>query len=60
MTTFRIALANVRYPATPDESVLLTEEAIAQAGASIFVFTVITGLEGGDARASDAIPARTK
>ena len=33
MTTFRIALANVRYPATPDESVLLTEEAIAQAGA---------------------------
>ena len=32
MTTFRIALANVRYPATPDESVLLAEEAIAQAG----------------------------
>ena len=33
MTTFRIALANVRYPATPDESVVLTEQAIARAGA---------------------------
>lgn len=33
MTTFRIALANLRYPTTPDESVLLAEEAIAHAGA---------------------------
>ena len=33
MTTFRIALANVRYPATPDESVVLAEQAIARAGA---------------------------
>ena len=32
MTTYRIALANVRYPATPDESVLLAEQAIADAG----------------------------
>ena len=30
MTTFRIALANVRYPATPDESVMLAEGAIAR------------------------------
>jgi predicted amidohydrolase len=32
MTTFRIALANVRFPATPDESVRLTEQAISDAG----------------------------
>ena len=31
MTEFRIALANVRFPATPDESVTLAEQAIAQA-----------------------------
>src|SRR5215471_6552083 len=31
MSTFRIALANLRFPATPDESVNLAEEAIAQA-----------------------------
>lgn len=29
--TFRIALANVRFPATPEQSVTLTEQAIAQA-----------------------------
>jgi predicted amidohydrolase len=29
--TFRIALANIRFPATPEESVRLAEEAIAQA-----------------------------
>ena len=33
MTTFRIALANLRYPATPEESVRLAETAIARAGA---------------------------
>lgn len=33
MTSFRIALANLRYPATPDESILLAEQAIARAGA---------------------------
>ena len=32
MNTFRIALANVRFPATPEESVALAEKAIAQAG----------------------------
>jgi predicted amidohydrolase len=31
MSTFRIALANVRYPATPEKSVALAEDAIAQA-----------------------------
>jgi predicted amidohydrolase len=34
MNTFRMALANIRYPATPDESVELAEQAIAQAGAA--------------------------
>ena len=33
MTLFRIALANVRFPSTPDESIALAEEAIRQAGA---------------------------
>lgn len=32
MHTFRIALANVRFPATPEESVALAQHAIAQAG----------------------------
>jgi predicted amidohydrolase len=31
VSTFRIALANLRYPATPEESVTLAEQAIAQA-----------------------------
>ena len=31
MGTFRIALANIQFPATPEESVTLAEEAIAQA-----------------------------
>jgi predicted amidohydrolase len=31
MSTFRIALANIRFPATPEESVTLAEHAIAQA-----------------------------
>src|SRR5215831_1164444 len=30
MTQFRIALANIQYPATPEESVSLAERAIAQ------------------------------
>jgi len=32
MTTFRIALANVRFPANPDDSVRRAAQAIAQAG----------------------------
>lgn len=31
MNTFRIALANIRFPATPDESIMLAEQAIGQA-----------------------------
>src|ERR1700733_8823173 len=31
VNTFRIALANIRFPATPEESVTLVEDAIAQA-----------------------------
>jgi predicted amidohydrolase len=31
VNTFRIALANLRFPATPEESVMLAEQAIAQA-----------------------------
>src|SRR3989475_1889444 len=31
MNMFRIALANIRFPATPEESVTLAEQAIAQA-----------------------------
>ena len=31
MKLFRIALANIRFPATPEESVTLAEQAIAQA-----------------------------
>src|SRR3954468_10874870 len=31
MNTFRIALANLRFPATPEESITLAEQAIAQA-----------------------------
>ncbi|HMK28372.1 MAG TPA: carbon-nitrogen hydrolase family protein [Terriglobales bacterium] len=41
MTGFRIALANLRYPETPDRSVTLAEQAIAQASserASIICF----------------------
>ena len=41
MNMFRIALANIRFPATPEESVALAEQAIAQAsgeGAGIVCF----------------------
>jgi predicted amidohydrolase len=41
MQTFRIALANLRFPSTPDESVTLAEDAIARAsteGAGIVCF----------------------
>ena len=34
MGTFRIALANIRYPASPEESVTLAEQAVTQAGAA--------------------------
>jgi predicted amidohydrolase len=41
MNTYRIALANIRFPKTPDESVTLAEQAIAQAsikGADLICF----------------------
>jgi predicted amidohydrolase len=41
MNVFRIALANIRFPATPEESVTLAEQAIAQAsleGAGLICF----------------------
>ena len=41
METVRIALANIQFPATPDESVTLAEQAIAQAsieGADLMCF----------------------
>jgi predicted amidohydrolase len=41
MNTFRIALANIRYPATPEASIALAAEAIAQAavaGAGLICF----------------------
>jgi predicted amidohydrolase len=41
MKTFRIALANIQFPATPEESIELAEEAIAQAasqGAGLICF----------------------
>src|ERR1017187_2229619 len=41
MSTFRIALANIQYPASPEESIALAEEAIAQAsteGADLICF----------------------
>ena len=55
MTTFRIALANVRYPATPDESVVLTEQAVARAGAEgagvvCFPECYVPGYRGADKR----------
>ena len=31
MNTFRVALANIQYPASPEESIALAEHAIAQA-----------------------------
>ena len=33
MTNFRIALANIRFPSTPEESVTLTQQAVAEASA---------------------------
>ena len=55
MTTFRIALANVRYPTTPDESVMLAEQAIARAGAEqagvvCFPECYVPGYRGADKR----------
>jgi predicted amidohydrolase len=62
MNTFRIALANIRFPATPDESVALAQQAIAQAsveGAGIVCFPecYIPGYRGPGKRIPPAAPA---
>jgi predicted amidohydrolase len=51
MTSFRIALANTRFPSTPEESIVLAEQAIAgaaAAGAAIVCFpeTFVPGYRG--------------
>jgi predicted amidohydrolase len=51
MSRFRIALANIQYPATPEESIALVEQAIAQAsteGADLICFPecVVPGYRG--------------
>src|SRR5262245_45055264 len=52
MKPFRIALANLRFPATPEESVALAEQAIAQAsreraGIVCFPECFVPGYRGG-------------
>ena len=51
MNLFRIALANIRYPSTPEESVTIAEQAIAQAAAEraaivCFPETAVPGYRG--------------
>ena len=43
MSTIRIALANIRVPATPQESVFLTTSAIAEAGSNGALAWIIHG-----------------
>jgi predicted amidohydrolase len=55
LNPFRIALANIRFPATPEESITLADEAIAQAsrdGARIICFPecFVPGYRGVDKR----------
>ena len=62
MSTFRIALANIRFPATPEESVKLAEQAIAQAsaeGAGLVCFPecFVPGYRGMGKRIPPADPA---
>ena len=61
MSTFRIALANIRFPSTPEESVTLAEHAIGQAaieGAGIVCFPecFIPGYRGMDKAVEPADP----
>jgi predicted amidohydrolase len=51
VSTFRIALANMRFPATPEESVILAEQAVAEvsierAGVICFPECFIPGYRG--------------
>ena len=62
MNTFRIALANIRFPASPEESVTLAEQAIAQASierASLICFPecFIPGYRGMGKRVPPPDPA---
>jgi predicted amidohydrolase len=62
MNTVRIALANIRFPATPEESVMLAEQAIAQASserAALICFPecFIPGYRGMGKRVPPADPA---
>src|SRR5688572_8490615 len=62
MSTFRVALANIRFPATPEESVILAEHAIAQAsieraGLICFPECFIPGYRGAGKRVPPADPA---
>jgi predicted amidohydrolase len=65
VNTFRIALANIRFPATPDESFTLAEEAIGQAsleraGIICFPECFIPGYRGPGKRVSPPDPAFLK
>ena len=62
MSTFRVALANIRFPATPEESVMLAERAIAQAsieraGLICFPECFIPGYRGAGKRVPPPDPA---
>jgi len=62
MNPFRIALANIRFPATPEESVTLAEQAIAQAsiehaGLICFAECFVPGYRGMGKRVLPADPA---
>jgi predicted amidohydrolase len=62
MNTFRIALGNLRFPATPEDSVRLTEQAIAQtaierAGLICFPECFIPGYRGPGKQVPRADPA---
>src|SRR5437762_11846629 len=61
MSTFRIALANIQFPATPEESIALAEQAIAQAsveraGLICFPECFIPGYRGMGRQAPPADP----
>ena len=62
MSTFRIALASIRFPETPEESVMLAEQAIAQAsieGAGLICFPecFVPGYRGPGKRVPPPDPA---
>ena len=65
MNLFRIALANIRFPSSPEESIVLAEQAIAQAAterAAIVCFPecFVPGYRGTSARARTDPPVLAK